>query len=93
MPTVRPVTVIGDDALVAVFVAPVVGMHVAVKPVIGLPPVAPGVNTITTWPAVCVIDVIVGALGTEAPGPATNDDEAADAVPVPMALVATTVQV
>jgi hypothetical protein len=55
--------------------------------------VAPGVNTITTWPAVWVIDEIVGAFGTEAPTPATNDAEAVDAVLVPMALVAVMVQV
>jgi hypothetical protein len=61
--------------------------------VIALPPFAPGLNVITTWPAVCVIDVIVGALGAEAPTAATNDAEATDAALVPNALVATTVHV
>jgi hypothetical protein len=93
MPTVSPVTVIGDDVRLAVMVVPVVGMHVAVKLVIGLPPVAPALKEMTTWPAVWVIDVIVGADGATGTVPATNELDATDAGLVPITLVATTVQV
>ena len=93
MPTVSPVTVIADVLRLAVRVAPVVGMHVAVKLVIGLPPFAPAVKEMTTWPAVCVIVVIVGAEGATGTVPATNELDATDAGLVPIALVATTVQV
>jgi hypothetical protein len=94
-PTVSPVTVIGVVALdVVVRVGPAVnGMHVAVKLVIALPPLEPAANVITTWPAVCVIVVIVGAFGTSGTVPATNELEAADAALFPITFVAITVQV
>jgi hypothetical protein len=61
--------------------------------VIGLPPFAPELKVMTTWPAVCVIDVIVGAFGATGSVVATNELEAADAALVPITFVAVTVQV
>jgi len=91
---VRPVTVTGVVACVPVRVGlAVVGMHVPVKLVIGLPPLAPAVKVITTWPAVWVIDVIVGAAGATGIVAATKELEATDAALVPITFVAVTVQV
>jgi hypothetical protein len=88
VPFVSPVTVIGLDAPVAVMLP---GLEVTVYEVIGLPPFeAGGVKlTVACWlPAVAV--TAVGAPGTVA---GVTLFDAADAGPVPIALVAVTVKV
>jgi hypothetical protein len=47
----------------------------------------------TTWPAVCVIDEIVGCDGATGIVAATKELEAVEAALVPITLVAVTVQV
>jgi hypothetical protein len=91
LPDVSDPTVIGDVAPDADWVVPpLLDVHVAVKPVIVLPPVVPAVKATTPVRLPGVTLVIVGAPGAAA---ATNDAEAADATLLPIALVASAVQV
>ncbi len=83
----RPVTVQG--LLTQVPVMPL-GLLVAVKPVIALPPLPPAVKLIEAWPLPAVAVPMVGALGTVAGVTALD---AADAGLLPTALVANTVKV
>ena len=62
----RVVTAMGDAVAVPVRVVCPVAAHVAVKPVIALPPFDPGVKAIETCPFVPTADVMVGAAGTVA---------------------------
>ena len=91
VPLVRPVTLIGDAAPPAV-IPP--GLEVTVKPVIALPPLLPGGVNVTDaleTPAVAV--PIVGAPGAVGAAVGVALFDAAEAAPVPMALVAVTVKV
>jgi hypothetical protein len=88
MPFVSPVTVMGLDAPVAVMLP---GLEVTVYEVIALPPFeAGGVKLTVAWALPAVAVPIVGAPGTVA---GVTLLEAADAGPVPIALVAFTVNV
>ena len=88
VPLVRPVTVSGDTAPVAV--APP-GLAVTVYPVIAEPPVLAGaVNATDAWALPAVAVPIVGAPGTAA---GVTGSLAGLAAPAPFALVATTVNV
>ena len=88
MPFVRPVTVIGLNAPVAVMPP---GLEVAVYEVIALPPFAAGaVKLIVAWVLPGAAVNAVGAPGTVA---GVTLLEGADAGPVPMAFVAVTVKV
>ena len=89
VPLVSPVTVIGDDAPVAVRPP---GEDVTVYPVIAAPPVFAGAVKLTVAPPLLpVAETPVGAPGAMAAG--VTADEALEAAPVPMALVAVTVKV
>jgi hypothetical protein len=91
LPFVSELTVSGEVAPDAVrVVPPSLDTHVAVKPVMALPPLAFAVKTNVAELAPGVVDVSEGASGTV---PATNDAEALDAALSPMVLVAATVQV
>ena len=94
-PVVAAVTVSGDEALVAVLVAPPSDdTHVAVKLVTALPLFEPGVND-TTSDAVAVVvedDTAVTAVGG-AGDPTITGADAADTTPAPRAFVALTVHV
>ena len=93
MPTVIPVTVMGEVLALADCVAPpLLEVHVTVKLVMALPPVVPAVKgTVADVGTGCVMvpGVKTGAPGTVA---ATKLAEAAEAALLPMALVASTVQ-
>ena len=90
---VRPVTVIGEEGPVAVTAVPTpTGVAVTVKPVNAEPPVLAGAVKLTTAPALLPLAAMpVGVPGAIA-GIVTAA-EAPDAVPVPMAFVAVTVNV
>ena len=89
VPLVRPVTVIGDEAPVAVRPS---GEEVTVYPVIADPPVFVGAVKLTVaLPLLPLAEILVGVPGTVAAG--VTEDDAVEAVPVPIALVATTVKV
>ena len=88
VPFVRPVTVIGE--LPPVPVNPP-GLEVTVYEVIALPPLlAGGVNETVTCPLPLTPETLVGAPGVVA---GTTELLVADALPVPAALVAVTVNV
>ncbi len=88
---VSELTVIGDVApLLDSLAPPLLEVHETVKPVIALPPLLPAVKATTTLLLPIVSELIVGAAGGTA---ATKLLEAADAGPLPTALVASTVQV
>ena len=81
---------VGPDPLPAA--PPFDEVHNAVKPVIGLPPLAAGAVKVTdTDPLPAVAVPIVGAPGTLASG--TTAFDGADGGPVPTPFVAVTVQV
>ena len=84
---VRPVTTHGEEAQVAV-IPP--GFEVTVYPVTGVPLAAEDEKVTDAWPLPAVAVPMVGTLGTAA-GVAAADG--ADATPVPMGLVAVTVNV
>ena len=89
VPLVSPVTVIGDDAPVAVRPP---GEEVTVYPVIADPPVFVGAVKLTVaLPLLTVALIPVGAPGALAAS--VTAEEAPDAVPAPMAFVAVTVNV
>ena len=89
VPLVRPVTVNGELAPVAV-IPP--GIDVTVYPVIGDPPVEDGgVKLTVAWALPGVAVPIVGAPGTVAAG--VTEFEAEEAVPVPTAFLAVAVNV
>ena len=91
LPAVSRATVMGEREPVAErVVPPLLDVHVTLKNVIALPPVAPAVNVTTAEPGVWLTPVIVGALGAVA---ATNDVDALDATLLPKLLVANTVHV
>lgn len=94
VPLLSPVTVqlSGPDDQVQVWLPP--PEAVTVYPVIAAPPFDPGADhdTVTcASPGVAV--VIVGEPGTEADATGVTEEDAADAGPVPTALVAVTVNV
>ena len=89
VPLVRPVTVIGEDAPVAVRPP---GEAVTVYPVIADPPVFVGAVKLTVaLPLLTVAEIPVGVPGALAAS--VTAEEAPDAVPAPMAFVAVTVNV
>ena len=89
VPLVSPVTVIGDEAPVAVRPS---GEEVTVYPVITAPPVFVGAVKLTVaLPLLTIAEILVGAPGAIAAG--VTADDALEAVPVPTELVATTVKV
>ena len=89
VPLVSPVTVIGDDAPVAVRPP---GEEVTVYPVITDPPVFTGAVKLTVaLPLLTVAEILVGTPG--AIGAGVTADDALEAVPVPTELVALTVKV
>ena len=80
---------IGDDVPVAVTPP---GEEVTVYPVIADPPVFVGAVKLTVaLPLLPLAEILVGVPGTVAAG--VTEDDAVEAVPVPIALVATTVKV
>ena len=80
---------IGDDGPVAVTPP---GEEVTVYPVIADPPVFVGAVKLTVaLPLLPLAEILVGVPGTVAAG--VTEDDAVEAVPVPIALVATTVKV
>ena len=84
-------TVIGEVAFDAVCVVPPsLDVHVTVKPVMALPPLAFAVNATIAELLPRVTPVRLGAAGTV---PATNELDTLDAALLPIAFVATTVQV
>jgi len=86
---VSPVTVIGDDAPVAVRPP---GEEVTVYPVITDPPVFTGAVKLTVaLPLLTTAEMLVGTPG--AIGAGVTADDALEAVPVPTELVALTVKV
>ena len=85
VPSVKPVTVKGDDAPDAVSPP---GLDVTVYPVIADPPVAPAVNATVTCKLPFVKESIVGAAGTVVAVTPADADEADD---VPYGLVAVAV--
>jgi hypothetical protein len=88
---VSELTVMGELApLFDPLAPPLLEVHEAVNPVMALPPVLPAVKATLAEVADGVTAEIVGAPGTPA---ATKLDEAAEAAPLPTALVASTVQV
>ena len=88
VPLVRPVTMIGEPGLVETMPP---GDEVAVKLVIGLPPLlAGGVNGTEALELLGTAVPIVGAPGAPA---GVTLFEAAEAAPVPIAFIATTVNV
>ena len=90
-PLVSDPTVIGEVAPLFDPVAPpLLDVHVAVKPVMALPPSLPAVKATAAVALDGVTPVTVGALGGAA---GVKLPEAADAGLLPMALVASTVQV
>ena len=89
VPLVSPVTVIGDEAPVAVRPS---GEEVTVYPVITAPPVFVGAVKLTVaLPLLTVAEIPVGVPGTVAAG--VTADDAVEAVPVPTELIAVTVKV
>jgi hypothetical protein len=89
VPLVNPVTVIGDEAPVAVRPS---GEEVTVYPVITAPPVFVGAVKLTVaLPLLPVAEILVGTPGAVIAG--VTADDALEAAPVPIALVATTVKV
>jgi hypothetical protein len=91
VPFVKPVTVIGLDAPVAVMLP---GLEVTVYEIIALPPFeAGGVKLTVAWALPAVAVTPVGAPGTVGLGLGVTLFEAADAGPLPIALVAFTVKV
>ena len=89
VPLVSPVTVIGDEAPVAVRPS---GEEVTVYPVITAPPVFVGAVKLTVaLPLLTIAEMLVGTPG--AIGAGVTADDALEAVPVPTELVATTVKV
>ena len=85
---VSDVTATGEVApLFDWVVPPLLEVHVAVKPVMALPPVAPAVKATDALLLPGVTDVIVGAPGSTA---ATNELDEAEADPAPTALMDTT---
>ena len=88
------VTLIGElDPEPVLVVPPVLDVHVAVKPVMALPPLLPAVKVTDPELAPAVAATPVGAAGTVGPELGTKLLEAAEAALLPMALVASTVQV
>ena len=86
MPLVRPATLMGD---IAPLTETAPGLHVAVKPVIALPPLLAGAVKAMLAAALAGVAVpMVGAPGTVR-GVTSTD---ADCAPVPALLVAATVQ-
>ena len=86
---VSPITVIGDDVPVAVMPS---GEEVTVYPVIADPPLlAGGVKLTVALPLLAVAEILVGTPGAVIAG--VTEDDALEAAPVPIALVATTVKV
>ena len=91
MPFVSEPTVIGEVALDTDWVVPPsLDVHVAVKPVIALPPVPFAVKATMPELTPCVTPDNDGATGTV---PARSELDAADAALSPRAFVATTVHV
>jgi hypothetical protein len=91
LPLVSEATVMGEVALDADWVAPPsLDAHVAVKPVMALPPLPFAVNATSAELVPRVTPLTDGATGTV---PASTELEAADAALLPMAFVAMTVQV
>jgi len=89
VPLVSPVTVIGDEAPVAVKPS---GEEVTVYPVIADPPVFVGAVKLTVaLPLLTVAEILIGTPGAVVAG--VTADDALEAVPVPTELVATTVKV
>ena len=93
-PLVSELTVIGElDPLFDPVAPPLLDVHVAVKPVMALPPLLPAVKVTDPELAPAVAATPVGAAGTVGPELGTKLLEAAEAALLPMALVASTVQV
>ena len=96
-PVVKPVTVNGDTAPVCTPVAPpLVDPHVAVYPVMALPPLLAGaVNVTVSEPVAVVVDPDTAFTPVGASGAVTGVTalDAADGGPVPTAFVAVTVHV
>ena len=89
VPLVSPVTVIGDEAPVAVRPP---GEEVTVYPVIAAPPVFVGAVKLTVaLPLLTVAEILVGTPGAVVAG--VTADDALEAVPVPTMFVAVTVKV
>ena len=89
VPLVNPVTVIGEDVPVAVMPP---GEEVTVYPAIAAPPVFDGAVKLTVaLPLLPLAEMLVGAPG--AIGAGVTEDDAVEAGPVPIALVAVTVKV
>jgi len=89
VPLASPVTVIGEEAPVAV---KPLGEEVTVYPVIADPPVLVGAVKLTVaLPLLTVAEILVGTPG--AIGAGVTADDALEAVPVPTELVALTVKV
>ena len=87
VPLVRPGTVTG---LVAAVPVKLPGVDLTMYPVMGSPPVAPGVTPTWTWPLPGVRDAMEGAPGTVAPELGTMALDSADGRLAPSALIATT---
>ena len=89
VPLVSPVTVIGDEAPVAVRPP---GDEVTVYPVIADPPVFTGAVKLTVaLPLLTIAEILVGTPGAVIAG--VTADDAVEAVPVPTMFVAVTVKV
>ena len=89
VPLVSPVTVIGDEAPVAVRPP---GEEVTVYPVIADPPVFTGAVKLTVaLPLLPLTEILVGTPGAVVAG--VTADDAVEAVPVPTMFVAVTVKV
>jgi hypothetical protein len=87
VPLVKPVTVIGEPPLVAVWPR----LDVTVYEVIADPPLLPGaLNVIVAWPLPAVAVPIVGVPGVVEGVAAADADEL---VPVPETFIATTLKV
>ena len=88
VPLVSPVTVIGDEAPVAVRPS---GEEVTVYPVIAAPPSFGAVKLTVALPLLPVAEILVGTPGAVIAG--VTADDALEAVPVPIEFVAVTVKV